>query len=183
METLKARVEKLLITQPFGTSPIKVEKIEVLLDGIKYDKHFGKTRNADVKYARLLPKGIEVVNLRAITLVSVEELKEISNDVGVEILPSDLEANITLSGVKNLTKFVPGTFMRFPRNAILFITAENLPCVVPSLNMMKRGIEKLTASKFAKAAMGKRGLTAIPFASGFVKVGDEVEIIPPQNLE
>ena len=183
MEILKARVEKLLITQPFNADPIKVEKLEILLDGIKYDRHFGKTRNADVRTAKLLPKGIEVTNLRAGTIVSTEELKEISEDIGVEALPDDLEANITLSGIKKLTKLPPGTFIRFPRSVILFITAENLPCVLPSKNMMRRGIEKLSAIKFAKAAMGKRGVTAIPFASGFVKEGDDVEIITPQSLE
>lgn len=183
MEILKAKVEKLLVTQPFGAIPKTIEKMEVLLDGIKYDRNFGKTRNACARTAKLLPKGTEVANLRMVTIVSQEELSEISANAGVETLPEDVEANITLSGIKNLTKLPPGTFIRFPRNAILFVTAENLPCVIPSQNMMKRGVEKSAALQFAKAAMGKRGLTALIFASGFIKAGDEVEIIPPQSLE
>lgn len=183
MSTISAKVEKLLITRPFGQLPLAVEKMEVLLDGLKYDKHFGKTRNADVRTVKLLSKGIEVTNLRSATIVSVEELREISLDMGVKVTPEDLEANITLSGVKTLTKLPPGTFMKFPRNAILFITSENLPCVIPSQNMVKRGIEKLEAIKFAKIAFGKRGLTAMPFSSGFIKVGDEVEILLPQSFE
>ena len=183
MEIIKAKVEKLLLTQPFGAVPISVEKVELLLEGLKHDRHFGRTRNADVRTAKLLPRGIEVANLRAITIISQEELSEISSDVGIEVLSDDLEANITLSRYKNLTKLPPGSFIKFPRNAILFVTAENLPCVIPSQNMMKRGINKFIAIKFAKAALGKRGVTAMTFASGFIKVGDEVEIVPPQSLE
>ena len=183
MKVIKAKVEKLLITQPFAKAPIGVEKIELLLDGIKHDKHFGKTRNADVRTVNLVSRGIEVTNLRAVTIVSTEELEEISTQTGTRVLPEDMEANIILSGLKNLTKLPPGSFIKFPRNAILFVTAENLPCVIPSNNMTKRGVDKLTAIKFAKAAYGRRGLTAMPFASGVIKVGDEVDIYPPQDLE
>ena len=183
MNVIKAKVEKLLITQSFDAVPVSVDKIELLLEGIKYDRHFGKTRHADVRTVKLLPKGIEVANLRAITIVSTEELKEISKDAGVEVLPNDMEANITLSGIEKLTKLAPGTYIKFPRNAIIYVTAENLPCVIPSQNMMKRGIDKGVAVKFAKCAFGKRGLTAMPFAAGFIKVGDEVEIYPPQSFE
>jgi len=183
MKSLKAKVEKLYITQPFDKTPIGVEKLEVLLDGIKYDKHFGKTRNADIRTVNLVSKGTEVTNLRAVTIVSTEELGEISDQVGTKVLPEDMEANIVLSRVEKLTKIPPGAFIKFPRNTILFVTAENLPCVIPSNNMMKRGIGKLTAIKFAKAAFGKRGLTAMPFASGIIKEGDEVEIFLPQDFE
>lgn len=183
MKILNAKVEKLHITQPFGQNPIPVEKLEVLLEGIKHDKHFGKTRNADVRTVKLLPKGIEVTNLRAVTIVSQEELAEVSKDMGMEVLPEDLEANIMVSGVPNLTKLPPGTFFRFPRQTILFVTTENLPCVIPAQNMIKRGAEKMSAIKFSKAAMGKRGLTAMPFASGVIKIGDEFEILLPQSFE
>lgn len=183
MNIAKARVEKLLITQPFDQPPIHVDKLQLLLDGIKHDRHFGKTRNADIRTAMLLSKGIETANLRAVTIVSQEELNEISAEVGVETLPDDLEANITLSGFPNLTKVPPGSFLRFPRNAILYVTSENLPCVVVSQNMMKRDVEKKTALRFAKAAFGKRGLTALVFAAGLIKEGDEVEILYPQSFE
>lgn len=183
MEILKAKVEKLLITQPFDGLPVEVKKLEVLLAGIKYDRHFGLSRNSDVRTAKLLPRGVEVANLRSITIVSTEELQEISADMGVEVFPDDLEANVTLSGIPNLTKLPPGTFMKFPRNTILFITAENLPCVIPGQHVMQRGVDKKAALQFAKCAMGKRGLTAMTFASGFIKVGDEVEILKPQSFE
>ncbi len=183
MEILKAKVEKLLLTHPFDQPPTKHEKVELVLEGLKFDKHFGKTRCADVRTVKLLPKGIEVTNLRSVTIVSAEELDEISTALGFEVLPEDLEANITLSGVKNLTKLPPGTYLKFPNQAILFITSENLPCSYPAENMIKRGMDKNAALNFPKVAMGKRGITAMPFASGFIKTGDMVEIYPPQKLE
>lgn len=183
MKILTAKVEKLLITQPFDALPVSVKKVEVMLAGIKYDRHFGKTRNADVRTAKLLPKGIEVTNLRSVTIVSSEELKEISDATGVDVTAEDMEANITLSGVEKLTKLAPGTFIKFPRNTILYVTAENLPCVIPAQHMMQRGVGKSDAIKFTKAAFGRRGLTALVFASGAIKVGDDVEIYPPQSFE
>ena len=183
MNIYKAKVEKLLITQPYGDTPKEVSKLELLLDGIKYDRHFGKTRNADVRTSKILPKGIEITNLRSITIISKEELDAISNEIGFEVLSEDLEANITLSGIKNLTSLSPATFIRFPKSAIIYITGENLPCVIPAQNMIKRGMDKTKAISFSKIAMGKRGLTAIPFASGIIKTGDGVEIIPTQNFE
>lgn len=183
MQILKAKVEKLLITMPFGEVPKEIEKMEIMLAGVKYDRHFGMTRLSDVRTARLLPKGVETINLRGITIVSSEDLKYISEKIGTDALPDDLEANITLSGVDNLTKLPIGTFIKFPRQVILFVTSENMPCVIPAQNMIKRGVAKEIALKFPKAGMGKRGLTAMPYASGFIKVGDEAEIYPPQNFE
>ena len=183
MNKLSAKVTKLLITQPFDAAPISVDKLELLLAGIKYDRHFGLSRNSDVRIAKLLSRGIEVANLRTVTLVSAEELASISKDLGFEVIPDDLEANITLSGVSDLTKMQPGTFIKFPRSAIIYITAENLPCVIPAKNMIKRGIPKEQVLSFSKCAMGKRGLTALVFASGFVKTDDIVEIYPPQSFE
>jgi len=183
MEILKAKVERLLITQPFDAKPIHASKLQLLLDGIKYDRHFGKTRNSDVRTARLLSKGIETANLRQVTIISSEELSEISETMGIEALPDHLEANITLSGIKDFTKLSPGTFIKFPRNTILFVTGENLPCVVVSENMMRHGLERKAALQFPKAAFGKRGVTAMIFAAGFIKEGDEVEVYPPQDFE
>lgn len=179
----KAKVEKLLITKPFNELPVEIEKMELLLDGIKYDRHFGKTRNADTRTAKLLPRGIETANLRMVTIVSMEEVRQISEEIGVELLPEDMEANIVLSGVDKLTKLTPGTFMRFPRSTILFVTSENLPCVVVSQHMLNRGLDKISALKFSKAALGKRGLTALVYSSGVIKIGDEVEVMEPQSFE
>jgi hypothetical protein len=44
-------------------------------------------------------------------------------------------------------------------------------------------VDKMLAIKFSKCAFGRRGLTAMPFAAGLIKVGDEVEILLPQSFE
>ena len=183
MEIKKAKVEKLLITRPFNEPCVEVNKLSIYLDGIKGDRHFGKTSISNVRTNKLLPNWIEVANFRTITIVSVEELSEISNSLGFEILPEDLDANITLSGISELTKIAPGTFLRFPGKTILFVTAENIPCSNPSKKMVARGAPKEKAFMFAKEGMGKRGLTAMVFASGYIKIEDEVEILKPQVFE
>lgn len=183
MKILKAKVTKILLTQPYDELPKKVNKAELFLDGLKHDRHFGATRLAGVREVALVPKGVETRNLRAVSIVSEEELKEISKDMGAEATAEDLEANITLSGFKNLTQLLPGSYIRFPRSAVLFVTGENFPCVIPSQHMMARGMDKMKAIKFAKAALHKRGLVAMPFVSGVIKEGDEVEIILPGNFE
>lgn len=183
MESGGVVVKRLLITQPFSKEPVKVEKMEILLAGIRNDKHFGKTILSTVREKKLVSKGTEVANLRAITIVSQEELNEISAEMGVEVLPEDLEANITLEGLPSLTQLAPGTFLKFPRNCVLFVTGENFPCVIPAQNMMRRGVDKLTAVKFSKTAFHKRGLISMPYASGFIKEDDVVEVFPPSSFE
>lgn len=183
MKIISAKVEKLLLTRPFDEPCIETDAFSVLLAGIKDDRHFGRNNLSDVRTNKLLSKGIEVANLRPVTIVSSEELAYVSKKLGFEVLPEDLEANITLSGVENLTKLSPGTFIRFPRNTLLFVTAENIPCSYPSENMVSRGMPKEKAFMFAKEAMGKRGLTAMVFSSGYIKTGDKVEILEPQVFE
>lgn len=183
MEIIKAKVEKLLLTRPFDAPCIETKRLEILLDGITNDRHYGRSRNADSRTKKLVSNGIEVANLRAVTIVSAKELAYVSEQLGFEVLPEDLEANITLSGVENLSQTAPGTYIRFPGNAILFVTAENIPCAYPAENMIARGMPKEKAVMFSKVAMGKRGLTALIFAAGRITVGDEADIIPIQLLE
>ncbi len=111
MEVLKAKVEKLLITQPFDALPVKTEKLSLFLDGIKYDRHYGRNNLSDVRFKKLLEKGHEVANIRQVTIVSAEELNQISTELDFTVLPEDLEANITLSGIENLTQLPAGTFI------------------------------------------------------------------------
>lgn len=178
MQNSNVTVTKLFITQPFGKPPVEVEKIELLLEGIKHDRHFGIKKIADIRETYAVPKGTEVLNLRAVTIVAEEELKEIATSLSIEnVLSQDLEANICIKGLDNLTQLPIGTLFKFPRHAILYTTGENLPCYIPGQHIASRIDDKSITHKFAKAALHKRGITALAYTAGIIKVGDSIEVI------
>ena len=55
-------------------------------------------------------RGTEILNRRQITIVSVEELDRIAEELGVEsVLPEWLGANILVKGFPELTKLTMGS--------------------------------------------------------------------------
>ena len=184
MQNSTTKVINLLITRPFGEEPVKVEKLEVFIEGVKHDRHFGIKKLSGVREAKIASRGTEIINLRTITLVSVEELRKIATKLEVEsVTGEDLEANITLEGYENITALPIGTILKFPKGCILYATGENFPCVVAGGRVAKRLGDKDLTWKFPKQAMNIRGITAMVYAAGFIKIGDEVEIIFPGNFE
>jgi MOSC domain-containing protein YiiM len=178
------KVEKLHVTLPFGEHPVQVQKLEVYLSGLKQDRHGGFTKVAGIRESRIVEKGTEVMNLRGITIVGTEELAEIAQKLELkEVTSHDLEANIEISGIPDFTRLAIGTMLKFTRKCVLMITSENLPCVVAGKRVADRVGQPDIEWKFPKAAIHLRGVTAMPFASGIIKVGDEVEVIKPNSFK
>ncbi len=154
------------------------KKIQCTWDGVKNDRHYGRTKLAGVR-EKYVPKGTKVLNLRQVSIVSEEELQEIARRMGVhEVTGTDLGANVVLKNIPELTKISSGAIVKFSSGAILFVVRENLPCVFPGRNIQERypDIPSLVR-KFPKAAMGIRGLVAIVLQPGNIRRGDTVEII------
>jgi len=177
MSILWAFVTEVLVGQQGVTLSESREKIQCLWDGIKGDRHSGQTKLAGVR-ERYVPKGTEILNLRQVSIVSVEELEEIAWRMGIpKVTGADLGANVVLSGIPELTKLPTGTIMKFSEQTLLFVTGENLPCVFPGKNIQARypDIPKL-ANKFPKIATGQRGLVAMILRPGSIRKSDVVEI-------
>lgn len=152
--------------------------IDLTLEGVTGDVHFGFTRPADGR-DRGIVRGTPVRNWRQWSAVSVEELQKIAKTMGLECLdPCLLSANLTFSGVENFTLLPRGTEIRFEGGAILTVEQENAPCAGPG-----KEIATLFPGKqpyeFVKAAQHLRGLVGVVYRAGVVQVGESAEIVCP----
>jgi MOSC domain-containing protein YiiM len=143
----------------FVTRPL--ESVELTLEGLPGDRHSGLTMKAGVRQKHH-PRGAEIRNARQLSIVSVEELRELNVDW------RRLGANLVLEGVERLSKLPPSTRLVFPSGATLAVDAENLPC--------RKAGREVGVADFAKAALGRRGLVGWVERAGVVQVGDAVAV-------
>src|SRR3989344_1275646 len=195
-ERMLGKVEAVLIGDNESGISREAKKIQVFANrGIKGDVHFGNTRLTDVRERELkrrgLEKGIEIANFRQFSATSAEELKLISQMVGIpEDLPYGLLGeNLVVSGIEGFTQMPSGTMFLFKkdektiRTAALVAWRENTPCEIPAGNIQQHYIDLKFAMPFQTAAIGKRGIVGMVYSSGFIHQGDVVEafVLPTGN--
>jgi hypothetical protein len=167
-------------------SSSEVKSIELLIDGIKGNRHFGQTRQTrghrenevfGIEIARNGEK-YEVANWRHWTAVSVDEMRELIISLSLEKLDVDelqlakfLGANLLIEGIQSFTKLPAGTILSFSSGALLKIESENFPCVNPGLEI-QRSFPDFKAQYFPKAAMGLRGVVGSVFREGDIQSGE-----------
>ncbi len=155
------------------------DSVDVSFSGFDGDSHTGLTRKSCVRVKRQYEVGTIIRNTRQVSIVSIEELQEIANAMGLaSIEPEWLGANLCLSGIPDFTKIPPATRLLFSSGACLVIDVENEPCKYPAEIIEKHhpGAGKL----FVKSAVGIRGVTAWVERQGKIGKGDGVEVhVPP----
>jgi hypothetical protein len=156
--------------------------IRLGLDGPEGDCHTGLTRKSDSRTTALYQRGLDIRNVRQLTLLSREELQEIADALGIMwVDPSWLGANLVLSGVPDFTMLPPSTRLQFPSGATIVVDMENYPCsqIAEVIGRHHPEVER----QVVKKAMHKRGVTAWVEREGDVKMGDAVALfIPPQRI-
>jgi MOSC domain len=144
------------------------------------DCHSGLTRKSDSRTLPLYKRGMDIRNVRQLTLLSVEELADIAKRLGIAtVLPEWLGANVTVSGIPDFTLLPPSTRLQFPSGATLVVDMENAPC-----SQIAKVIEDHnpgTRFQVVEAATHKRGVTAWVEREGDVRVGDAIKIVTPPN--
>ncbi|MBI1731478.1 MAG: MOSC domain-containing protein [Gammaproteobacteria bacterium] len=170
VDTLTGRNAESLVT----TSE---SEISLNFDGVAGDRHAGLTRAADVRFPHY-PRGTPIRNTRQLSIVSVEELREIATTLQLPELPAAwLGANLLLDGIAHLTRIPAGSRMFFPSGAALAIEGENLPCRGPGRVIELQHPDRAgIANQFPKAAMHLRGLVAWVERPGVIHAGDQVEV-------
>jgi hypothetical protein len=165
-----------------GFEKASTGSIWLSLAGPEGDCHTGLTRKSDSRTLQLYKRNIDIRNVRQITILSEEELRDIAALTDVpEIKPEWFGANIVTRGIPDLTLLPPSTRLQFPSGATLVADMENMPC---------RQIADVVAKHYPeaeftliKAATHKRGITAWVEREGDVKVDDSISLfIPPQRL-
>ncbi len=186
-EILEGIVQQVLIsTEGSGSRSVEKDYIHCFTNyGINGDRHSFR-RNSDVREDAMksfgLPKGIEIANMRQFSAISVEELAQIRDNLGLnsDILWGSLCENLVVSGIDNFTQLPVNTKLFFEspqgekRTAVLMVYGENNPCVIPGNNIAEQFNNTKLATLFPKAAIRKRGVVGIVYCSGKIKTGDKV---------
>jgi MOSC domain-containing protein YiiM len=154
--------------------------IQVRLDGVVGDRHRSFERSAWEGDKQ--PQGTVRRNERQWSAVSVEELIEIQEEMGLtEALTAEcLGANLCLSGVPQLSRLPKGTLLKFPSGVELVVEEFNPPChdMGKKLAAMytSRSGEPLSTTAFSKAAKLNRGVVGVVEVAGQINTGDQVTV-------
>ena len=158
-----------------------LDEMVLSYEGVEGDCHAGLTRASCSRVKDQHPRGTEIANVRQLSILSAEELEEISDALGIEEFdPAWVGATMILKGIPDFTHVPPSSRLQADSGATLVVDMVNRPCVLPG-----RVIEKEEPGKgkaFKAASEGKRGVTAWVEREGAVKVGDILRLhIPDQR--
>ena len=163
-----------------GFEKAPANALQLTLDGPVGDCHTGQTRKSDSRTAAVYKRGLDIRNVRQLTLLSKDELQLIADELGIAVIdPSWLGANMVFSGILDLTFLPPSSRLQFPSGATIVVDMENFPCfqIAEVVGRHHPEVENLVVKK----AMHKRGLTAWVEREGAVNTGDAVAIFIPQQ--
>lgn len=165
-----------------GLEKAPTNELTLVFDGIVGDCHSGPTMLSDARTLKQYPRGVPLKNRRQVSLVSVEEMAEVAEKLGIPALsPEWVGANLLISGIPDLTLLPPATRMMFSSGATLIIDLENDPCRYPADVIEKHHPGHGLA--FPKEAQHKRGLVAWVEREGAIKIGDSIRLfLPPQRI-
>jgi MOSC domain-containing protein YiiM len=156
-------------------------EVGVSLEGFEGDKHSGMTRHADARTPEY-PRGTPIRNDRQVSIVSEHELMGIASAMELPELRAEwIGANLLLGGIPRLTSLPPSTRLVFPRQAVLVVQHENLPCRWPGELMAKTLDRPGFESLFPKAALHRRGVVACVERAGWIAEGERVSVEVPAH--
>ena len=184
LKQLDARAAAILVnsTPNQDLASSRVESVRVSYAGFDGESHSGLVRASCVRVRHQYPQGTEIRNTRQISIVSTEELALIAANMGIDGLqPEWLGANLMVSGIPDFSQIPPSTRLIFDGGAALVVDLEISPCKYPGeiIERHHTGFGHL----FAKAAVGKRGVTAWVEREGSIATGDAIRLyIPPQRI-
>jgi MOSC domain-containing protein YiiM len=184
LKKLETRTEAIMVnsTPDEDLSSCRVDSVEASYQGLKGESHSGLVRASCVRVRHQYTQGTEIRNTRQISIVSVDDLAEIAENMGVESLqPEWIGANLLVSGIPSFSQIPPSTRLIFEGGASLVVDLENSPCKYPGeiIERHRPGF----GERFARAAVGKRGVTAWVEREGKINSGDAIRVyIPPQRI-
>lgn len=159
-----------------------LERMELTFEGIAGSVHGGAVRASCSRVTSQYAKGTRIRNERQLSVISEEEMVQISRKMGLQVLdPARMGASIVLKGIPDFSHIPPSSRLQGPSGATLTVDMENRPCHLParSLEVAHPGVGK----GFKTAAKGLRGVTASVAAEGALQIGDVLTLhVPDQPL-
>ncbi len=182
---ITGRVEAILINGNSDDDSIetqRVDEIDVAFEGIRGERHSKLVTLSDVRYRRLYEKSTPIRNTRQISLVSLEDMARIAENLDIErVEPEWLGANLMVSGIPKFTEVPPSSRLIFSSGASVVIDNENEPCRYPA-DVVNRHFPG-TGNRFVEAATNLRGTVGWVEREGKIKLGDTIALhIPPQRI-
>lgn len=181
---IPGRVEGVYLGTDPGTMVSTAQsEVQVTLEGFVGDSHCGLTRPSDSR-TPYYPRGIEIRNSRQITILSLEEMTELADELGVPVVrPEWLGANLLVSGLPQLTLMRPGLRFYFENGPTLVIEGENLPCKGPGKVLQEQyPAAPDLVNRFRKAALHRRGVTGWVERAGVIHPGDAFKVFSLQEV-
>lgn len=177
------RVANVLAAQGDDFVSAEVGALELTYAGIKGDFHAGLTRESGGREP-WYKRGTEMRNERQVSILSVEELVQIGDAMGIERLEAGwIGANLVLEGIEALSFLPPRTLLFFEGGVTLRVDGYNAPCRFAGGMVAKHcGVDPGEreyrdtdmALSFKNAAEMKRGLVAWVEREGTIKAGETV---------
>lgn len=175
------RVVRTLNADGDGFVSQDVDALEVTYGGVKGDRHEGLTRKSNSREP-WYPRGTEMRNEQQVSIVSVEELEEISNGMGVDRIDAGwIGANLVFEGIPAMTFLPSRTLLMFDGGVTLRVDGYRGPCRISGGSIAEHlGVDtdapkdSDVAFNFVKHAQMKRGLVTWVEREGIIKPGEAV---------
>jgi hypothetical protein len=148
--------------------------------GFAGDCHAGETRPSCSRVLALYPRGTEIRNTRAVSLVSAEDLAAIAAGLGLErVEPEWVGASVVVEGIPDFSHLPPSSRLQGPDGVTLTIDMQNRPCQYPAktIEAARPGHGK----RFRTVAEGRRGVTAWVERVGRLRLGDALRLFVPDQ--
>ena len=158
-----------------------VDEVFAGFAGMDGEIHHGITAPSCVRMTDQYPKGTEVRNTRQFSVLSAEEMADMSAAMGLAALsPSLIGASMVISGIPDFSHVPPGSRLQAASGATLVVNLNNRPCTYPG-----KAIEAAhpgAGKRFKPAAEGRRGVVAWVEREGMFRLGDAIRLhIPDQR--
>ena len=156
------------------------ETLRLTFAGPEGEAHGGLTRPSCSRVLGQYPRGTTIRNTRQVSVLSEEEIAQISAAMGLPALdPALMGATLVLRGMPDLTLLPPASRLIAEGGASLVVDMENRPCTLPA-----RPIEAAHpghGARFKAAARGRRGVTAWVEREGTLTLGERMVLHVPDQ--
>jgi hypothetical protein len=161
-----------------GLPSAPVAEMTLTFAGPAGEAHGGLTRPSCSRVEHLYARNTQIRNVRQLSVMSIEELGQIAQAMGLPALdPALAGATLVVQGLADFTHVPPGSRLLADSGACLTIDMENQACTLPA-----RPIEAAHpgfGARFKAAARGRRGVTAWVEAEGRLALGDRLRLFIP----